>query len=240
MRLQLEEVSFRYPRSNRWILKDLSATFEPGKLNAVIGLNGTGKTTLFDIIAGALPRPDGVLGAPSPERIVYQLQSVPLFNTLKGKDLVRLLMNIDHGATPSVGGFPHRLGLNERENALFERLWSTRLGAMSVGERRWLVTTCISSMDRDLYLFDEPTANVDPEARIRILFRLGKLAQRENTIVIMSTHHLHELQYVDSMVYLLHEGRIRFQGPYEAFVNQVDGEPHQNPDQIFHRLIEDT
>jgi ABC-2 type transport system ATP-binding protein len=234
MSLELRNVSFRYKKSDRPVLDNISMTFCESKLNVVVGLSGAGKTTLFDLIAGALPRPEGFHGVPSDDRIVYQLQSVPVHSTLKGKDLVRLLLNTDHRRTTPVRR-PIRLeDMDERECALMDHLWNMRLGAMSVGERRWLLTTSICAMDRDLYIFDEPTSNVDPDSRMRLLSRLQRLARRPNALVIMSTHILHELQFVDCVMFLLHNGQLLFSGSYKEFLQLGHSE---NPDIAFQTLI---
>ncbi|WP_067933878.1 hypothetical protein [Alicyclobacillus kakegawensis] len=69
---------------------------------------------------------------------------------------------------------------------------------------------------------------------MRILLRIEALAKQPSKTVIMSTHSLHELQFVDCVMYLLHEGKLRFRGSYKEFllVGQTD-----NPDIAFQRLI---
>lgn len=113
-------------------------------------------------------------------------------------------------------------------------LWNTEYGNISVGERRWLLITSLCEIKRKLYIFDEPTSGVDPDSRIHIFRRLELLSTQEDTYVLLSSHNLHELQYIQYKLYLLHQGKIAFQGSYQEFLDQA-GTDH--PDLAFREYV---
>ncbi len=234
MKLELLNVSFRYNNSSRYVLKNVSVRFEPFQLNVIIGLNGAGKTTLFDLIAGVLPRPDGFINVPPEKDILYQLQSVPFLVTLKGRDIVKLLVNVDFRNRRKVRGPLITDSMDAREAELMKRLWNVKYGDMSIGERRWLLITALCEMKRKLYLFDEPTSGIDPDSRIKIFRRLELLSRQKNCLVLVSSHNLHELEFVRCKLFLLHEGKIIFQGSYQDFLK---GAGTNNPDIAFQRYV---
>jgi ABC-2 type transport system ATP-binding protein len=229
----IRNLSFAYPNQQK-LLKNLSMTFIPGRVNVILGLNGAGKTTLFDLISGVLPKAEGLIHLPLENEILYQLQGIPFLTNLKGKDLVNLILKADFKNKIKVIMPDHITLTDEREKQLFAKLWNTRYGDMSLGERRWLMVSLMCELNRQLYLFDEPTSGVDPHSRLNILKRMERLSKRDGTIVILSTHNLHELEYIDCQLFLLHEGSLLFDGSYRQFVSAGEG---NNPDAAFNYYV---
>ncbi|WP_096185969.1 ATP-binding cassette domain-containing protein [Evansella halocellulosilytica] len=230
----IENVSYHYPKTNKKILNKVTITMKQDKLNVILGKNGAGKTTLFDVITGLIvPQKGSIQKLPSSKEIVYGNQGLYFSNALKGKDYVRLLLHSDHQMKEKLNGPVIREGMTNDEQTKMEELWFRPIGQMSVGERRWLLTFSMSCMDRKLYLFDEPTSGVDPDARIQIMQRLQAIAVKKDKTVVMSTHTLHELQFYDAHLILLHEGSIVYQGDYDQFLREA-GE--SNPDLAFQKM----
>ncbi|WP_053367683.1 AAA family ATPase [Bacillus sp. FJAT-27245] len=227
--MKIRNLSFGY--GDKTVLDNISLDFSPDKVNVILGQNGAGKTTLFDLISGALDSKGGIIDAPREEEVVYQLQSVPFLYILKGKDIVKLFFQTDFRSKDAKSAFKT---LDQREEFLLKKLWETPYGKMSLGERRWLIVSLICQMDRKVYIFDEPTSGVDPDSRIKILKRIEDLAKKDGRLVLMSTHILHELEYVDSWLYLLNGGTISFQGSYTGFLEETGT---TNPDVAFNILI---
>lgn len=229
--IKLENIRFKYPKSDRYIFESLNINFYQNKLNVVVGYNGAGKTTLFDIITLLLQVENGnIISIKNKNEILYQTQTANLFSALKGKDLTRFIFGTSRSKRSlDIASF------NEREKELFNRLSTIKIGDMSVGERRWLLITLLTHLDKKLFIFDEPTTGVDPSSRKKILQKLHTLAQEENTTVIMSTHNLQEMAFVDCHINLLHHGEIVFNGDYNNFVSCV---PTLDPDEAFEYYTE--
>lgn len=232
--MKLGPINFKYKKQSEPLLKNILLNLQKGKLNVIIGMNGAGKTTLLDVISGLHDVKD--FKAPYRiDEIVYQLQGIYLAPSLKGKDVLRLILK-SNSPTESFSNLKEAFikKLTPTENKMLEKLWVLEYGKMSIGERRWIVIRAITELDRKLYIFDEPTAGIDPASRPIIIEALERLAAKENVYVIMSTHILHELAYVKGQINFLHEGSIMFEGDYQAFLreNKTD-----NPDIAFQNFL---
>ncbi len=230
----ITNLSYRYKKSTRDALLNVTFTPEMGKVNAVVGLNGAGKTTLFDIVTSVIAPVKGVYDVPDPNEILYQLQGVPFPSTLRGCDLVRLLLNTDEPGRFNQDIYLSFDSLTNREVENYRRLWKMKFGEMSIGERRWLIITTMCQMQRKLYIFDEPTAGVDPDSRVNILSRIERLCTDTDSIVLMSTHILNELQFINCCIHVLHNGSIIFNGSFQEFLSVYQTD---NPDFAFQRAV---
>ncbi|MEI5908913.1 AAA family ATPase [Bacillus spongiae] len=233
--ISVKDVNYRYPKAKSNVLNDITMSFDQGKVNVIAGLNGAGKTTLFDLITGVYPIQNGEFqNVPKMDDILYQIQGTFLSQMILGRDYARLVYKIS-GKKFQKGSPSAFIDLgDQRENTLLERLWNRELGQMSVGERRWLYVTLLSQLDRKMYLFDEPTSAIDPSSRLKICKRLERLAKEPGKTVIMSSHHLHELEFIACKLFVMNNGSVTFQGSYHEFLSTFET---TNPDIAFDHCI---
>ncbi|GAB4074172.1 AAA family ATPase [Barrientosiimonas marina] len=233
--MKLGPINFQYKQQKEPLLDNAALTLHPGKLNVLIGTNGAGKTTLLDIISGL----HDVSDFKSPfqkNEIVYQLQGNSLSSYVQGKDLLRLILKSDNPREPFRSLEKKFLDqLFPRELDMMVRLRNTKFGDMSGGERRWIMIRAIAALDRKLYIFDEPTTDLDPAMRSMVMRSLEHLAAQEKSHVLMSTHILHELAHTSCQMNFLHEGRIAFTGDYSSFLKEYNAE---NPDTAFQNFLD--
>jgi ABC-2 type transport system ATP-binding protein len=230
--MDVRNLKFKYKKSNKLILNDVSFTIKPYKLNVVVGLNGAGKTTLFDCLVNILKPLDGKINIPPIDQILYLTQTIHFSNVLKGKDFVKFIYRLDNRLIKD-DPYYYMVDLDERGKDLFVHLWNTKIGKMSVGEKRWLFITMVSSLNRKLFIFDEPTSGVDPSSRLKILQKLELLIKNGSSCLI-STHQLQDISNVDCNIIMLHEGKVKFEGGYNEWLKLYDTE---NPDIAFERSI---
>ncbi|MDQ0157455.1 ATP-binding cassette domain-containing protein [Robertmurraya andreesenii] len=229
----VKNLSFKYKNSKREILKDISFNLKKDKVNVLVGLNGTGKTTLFDCITNILKPNEGVLNFPSIDQILYLTQTIYFSPELKGKDFVKFISRIDN-KVPFKFPESYTIKMDERSRNLFLHLWNTKIGRMSVGEKRWLFITVLSGLKRKLYILDEPTSGVDPSSRIRILKNIDKLV-KDGSYCFISTHQLQDLSHIDCNIIMLHLGKVIYEGDYYKW---LENNNTHNPDIAFDRSIE--
>lgn len=232
--MELDNLTFRYKKSNKDILKNLNINFDPNKLNVLVGLNGAGKTTLLDIIAGLQPIEQNQLLFKQNE-IMYQMQGIGYPVNLRGREIVELLLKCDSPKLYSQKLQILKDSLTEREKELFYHLWDSQFGNMSLGERRWLIIKTICCLERNLYIFDEPTAGIDPDTRKHVISSISHLSAK-GKLVVMSTHILHELEFVECKIHFLHQGKILFVGDYTSFMEKYHT---KNPDEAFQYFIQE-
>jgi lipopolysaccharide export system ATP-binding protein len=213
----------------RPILRGIDLTLHRGEVVALLGPNGSGKTTCFYCIAGLVPADGGrvtidgtdVSGWPMYRRarmgIGYLPQEMSIFRGLTVEDNILAILEISE---------PNR----ERRMARLEELMAefsiTRLRkspalALSGGERRRAeIARCLAS-NPSFVLFDEPFAGVDPIAVGDIRALVGDLTSR-GIGVLITDHNVRETLEIVDRAYILHEGMVLMSGSAEEVVRNDD------------------
>jgi zinc/manganese transport system ATP-binding protein len=206
---------------DRVLWEHLDLSISAGEFIAVLGPNGSGKTSLLKVLLGQLPLSGGtgfVHGEPiasGSERIGYVPQHRPLDREvmLRGKDLVRL--GID-GRRWGVAPLRSADRSSRRETVARalrqvngERLADVRVGVMSGGElQRMRIAQSLAS-DPTLLLCDEPLLALDPANARLVAALINRRRQEAETTVVVVTHEVNPiLPYVDRVLYLV-DGRFR-------------------------------
>jgi ATP-binding cassette subfamily B protein len=145
-------------------LKDFSLQLTPGEKIVIVGPNGSGKTTLANILSGYLTPSQGDVFLP--ERI--SSVTLPIsFPPLKVKDLV----------SDSVLLSEFRL----RDQAVMEAF----ADELSAGQQQKLALSLALSKNADLYIIDEPLANLDPESKDTAINLILERTKEKNLILVM-------------------------------------------------------
>jgi zinc/manganese transport system ATP-binding protein len=204
---------------DRVLWDQLDLTVRAGEFVAVLGPNGTGKTSLLKVLLGQLPLSAGTATVEGhkveagSERIGYvpQHRSVDRGLSLRGCDLVGLGYDGHRWGLTSLRERSAKRGAVQRAlqqvNGL--HLGNVPVGVMSGGEMQRMRIAQALAADPVLLLCDEPLLNLDP-ANARLVSALIDLRRREaDTSVLFVTHEVNPvLPYVDRVVYLV-DGRFR-------------------------------
>ncbi|BBX05707.1 metal ABC transporter ATP-binding protein [Mycolicibacterium sp. ELW1] len=228
---------------DRVLWDHLDLKVAPGEFIAILGPNGTGKTSLFKVLLGQLELSAGtatIEGGPieaGSERIGYvpQHRSVDRGLSLRGRDLVRLGVDGHHwGIGPlSPKERQHRNSVVER--ALTEvqalKLAKVPVGVMSGGELQRVRIAQALASDPVLLLCDEPLLNLDP-ASARLVAQLIDRRRRSGTAVMFVTHEINPVvPYVDRVLYLVN-GRFRIGTVAEVMTSETLSELYQADIQV--------
>ena len=150
--------------------------------NIIIGDNGTGKTTLLDILAGIVV--DDNLKIVGNDNLVYMNQSSFFFDRLKVKDNVLFFMKLKGISN----GYAYLENFN-RENGQpvdLVRLWNSQIGYLSGGEKRLVYFFTILSLDFAWYLLDEPFAGTDKKNKTKMVNIIKRKIDAGKRFVIVS------------------------------------------------------
>lgn len=194
--LECHNLAVRVP--GRELLRGLDARFGPGRMVAVLGRNGAGKSSLLHVLAG--------LRVPESGRVVVLGRPLPAWHR---RDLARHVALLPQSAedpfpgtvleTALVGRHPHlaawqwerevdhqsaRRCLAEMDLAGFE---NRDVATLSGGERRRLAVATVLAQDPMVFLLDEPIQQLDPQHQLTVLQRFAALAATGRTVV-MSLH----------------------------------------------------
>lgn len=206
---------------DRVLWDHLDLTVRAGEFIAVLGPNGTGKTSLLKVLLGQLPLTagtatvDGQRVVAGSRRIGYvpQHRAIEPGLSLRGQDLVGLGYDGDRWGVASL----RRAGRSTKRVAVQRALGHVNaahlagvpVGVMSGGELQRVRIAQALVTDPVLLLCDEPLLNLDP-ANARLVSALIDQRRREtDTAVLFVTHEVNPvLPYVDRMLYLV-DGRFR-------------------------------
>lgn len=195
------------------VLAGLNATIVAGESVALIGANGSGKTTTLRLVAG-LARPDSgriliggrdaTRGGPAARTRISYLPQRPTFpNTLKVREALALVARLR-------GLRPERVS-SEIVACALSQVADRFVGALSGGERQRLGLAVALLPEVDLYLFDEPSASLDPAA-LRILFDRASALKRAGRTLLFTTHVPADVRRLATRVLVLGQGRIQGEG----------------------------
>ncbi|MBO2453213.1 ATP-binding cassette domain-containing protein [Actinomadura barringtoniae] len=183
-----------------------------GRVTALVGLNGAGKSTLMRVITGLVRPTEGRVSISAPQNgraLSAMIEAPALFGGLTARRNLRL-----HAALTGAGaGEVERVAELARVNEVLGR----RVGALSQGYRQRLAIAVALLARPRILLLDEPTNALDPEAIQQLRGLIRQIAD-EGSAVIVSSHQLRELEGTADALTLIHEGRIRYDGPFGAFV----------------------
>ncbi len=209
----------------RPVIRDISLDLSRGEIVALLGPNGSGKTTCFYAIAG-LVRPEGgsvildgrdVTALPMYRRarlgIGYLPQEVSIFRGLTVEENIRAVLEII---------VPDRHKRRERLEELLSDFSITHIRrasalALSGGERRRVeIARCLAA-DPGYLLLDEPFAGVDPIAVGEIRLLVQHLKDR-GIGVLITDHNVRETLDIVDRAYILHEGAVLMSGTTDEVV----------------------
>jgi iron complex transport system ATP-binding protein len=179
----------------RPVLQAVDFAAAPGAFVALCGPNGAGKSTLLRALAGLLPG-----GRPDPRRIGFLPQGA------------RAAWGLTVAEVAALGRIPHRDAATAPVEAAIARCGLTRLrerrvDRLSGGENRRAMLARVFATEPEIFLLDEPTADLDPRAAHEIAALLAETAQG-GRIVVAVLHDLDlALRHADRMV-VMQAGRI--------------------------------
>lgn len=217
--------NLRKSYKRRPVIRDVSLDLKRGEVVALLGPNGSGKTTCFYSIAG-LVQPEGgqvlidgqdATSLPMYRRarlgIGYLPQEMSIFRGLSVEDNILAVLEIH---------IKDRLSRRERLDELLSEFSITHLRrapalALSGGERRRVeIARCLAANPKYL-LLDEPFAGVDPIAVGEIRHLVQDLKSR-GLGVLITDHNVRETLEIVDRAYILHDGKVLMSGTTDEVV----------------------
>lgn len=193
------------------VLKGVDFEVEKGSIFALLGSNGAGKTTIVKILTTLLQQDSGtatvngfdVAAKPDDVRQSISLtgQFAAVDEILTGRENLIMIVELRHLKNPRqvADDLLNRFGLTDAADR--------RVSTYSGGMRRRLDIAMSLVGKPQLFFLDEPTAGLDPEARIEVWKSVKELADSGAT-VFLTTQYLDEAEQLADRIAILHEGRI--------------------------------
>lgn len=231
--IKFEKVNFTYqagtPFASR-ALFDIDMEIKNGSYTAVIGHTGSGKSTLMQHLNGLVKPTEGSVTvddivitndskakAIKPVRkkvgVVFQFPEAQLFEETVLKDVAFGPQNFGISEADATETAKEKLKLVD----LPEELWERSPFELSGGQMRRVAIAGILAMNPEVLVLDEPTAGLDPKARIEMMELFESIHASGQTVVLV-THLMDDVANYADQVYLIEKGHVISSGnPHDVF-----------------------
>lgn len=195
--IRMRDVSFSY--GGPTVLEGINLDIKRGECVSILGPNGTGKSTLMELLVGHLkPSRGHVLLGNNPvskwkarefsQQVAYIPQALNVTFSFQAIEIVTM-------GTTSRLQYLHAPGASEREQALealsqlgVRHLAYRYFNELSGGERKLVLLATALCQRTPFILLDEPTSDLDPANAHRLTALLSELAKQENKSIVLTTH----------------------------------------------------
>lgn len=205
------------------LFSDFNLTVNDGEFVGVIGSNGSGKTTMLNIISGDMPVDGGSVRLDDTE-------ITGMKNFKRAKKIGRVFQNPSMGTCPSMTiwenmsiadnkgkSFGLSFGLNRQRKDFYcsqlellglglENRLSTPAGSLSGGQRQALALIMATMIRPDLLLLDEHTAALDPKSSDTVMQLTERIVREKKITTLMVTHNLRHAVEYGTRTIMMHEG----------------------------------
>ena len=224
--IQLDNISFGYnPQS--LVLKNINLTVPPSSIYGFLGKNGAGKTTTLRIILGLLkPQKGNVRIFEKDIKKTYpahlsqigpMIESPALYSHLSAKDNLRVSCKYTGTSTKRIAQVLEMVNLSYATKK--------KVKTFSTGMKQRLGVAIALLQDPEILILDEPTNGLDPNGIIEFRNILHRL-QSEGKSIILSSHILSEVEKIASVIGIIHDGKMVFQGTLDEMQSLKNLEAH--------------
>lgn len=227
--IKLENVTFSYD-GKRDVLKNVDMTFPEKGMTAIVGESGCGKSTVVNMLVGAF-RPqkgDVTVGGKQLEKLSrenwYSHLSAVSYNTYIFNESVRdnFKMAKENVSDEEIFAALEKVNLKEfiEENGGLDKVITEDANNISGGQKQRLALAIALVSDKDIYVFDEATSNIDIDSEAIIMKNIKAISESRSVIVI--SHRLANVVPADN-IYYMEEGEIKESGSHEKLMAARQG-----------------
>ena len=236
--VEFRNVSFQYPGSDSYALKHVNMKFKIGRRLAVVGMNGSGKTTFIKLLCRLYDPTEGeiLLNGIDIRKYHYAeymgifsivFQDFKLFSLKLGENVAAGASYEEQAVKDALqkAGFADRLAeLPEGLDTYLYKDYNENGVNVSGGEGQKIAIARALYKKAPFIIMDEPTAALDPIAEAEIYERFNELVGGRTAIYI--SHRLSSCKFCDEIL-VFHEGRVVQQGSHEVLVNEKNGKYYE-------------
>lgn len=233
-KLEFQNVSFRYPNTEKYILRDVSFVIENGRHYSFVGINGAGKTTITKLITGLYDNYEGKIFIDGEE-----IRGIP-GDRLKGytacvfQDFARYQISIEDNIGIGAAGLPDRekrieravdaVGLRgvveQMPKGLKQQLGRLDKDGQEISGGQWQRVALARAIvnPAPLRILDEPTAALDPIEESHIYMQFEEISRGIATIFI--SHRLGSTKLADE-IFVIEGGTVAERGSHEELMQKA-------------------
>jgi branched-chain amino acid transport system ATP-binding protein len=214
-------------------LSQVSLKVESGRLCALIGPNGSGKTTFYNVVSGRYPPTAGrvlfegrdITPTPAHRRVEMGLlrsfQITTIFPALTVLENVLVPLVVHHGRSfACLCAIAGQRDLAEEAEGILARVGLTGqscrvVSTLAYGDKRLIEIAIVLARRPRLVLLDEPTAGMNPEETERMIRLIQDLSERSETTFFITEHDMKVVFSVAEKIFVLNQGRLLAEGTPE-------------------------
>lgn len=236
--IEFRNVSFQYPASEQLTLRNVSLKFKVGERLAVVGMNGSGKTTFIKLLCRLYDPTEGeiLLNGINIKKYDYAeymsifavvFQDFKLFSYSLGQN-VAATVDYDRGKVEmclTEAGFADRYReMSDGAETCLYKDFDEQGVEISGGEAQKIALARALYKDAPFIILDEPTAALDPVAEFEIYAKFNTIVGNKTAIYI--SHRLSSCRFCDNIA-VFHEGELIQRGSHDALVSESNGKYHE-------------
>lgn len=228
-KIAIKDVTFSYD-GTRDVLQHVSMSFGSTGMYAIVGESGSGKSTVVNLLLGAYhPQQGSILVGNKPletlnREAYYSHISVVSYNTYIFNETIRqnfMLAKADvtdeeiYNALKKVNLYDFIIG-----NGGLDKIITEDAANISGGQKQRLALAINLVANKDIYIFDEATSNIDIESEAIIMNNIKELSKEKSVIVI--SHRLANVIAADT-IYYIEDGEVKEHGTHAELMNMHEG-----------------
>ena len=221
-------MSFKYPKSDKFALKNLSLEIEEGSFFALLGPNGAGKTTLMRLLCGRLPHYTGLLNVKPVYRNDDGFLSPAIYGVLLESPGVYPRLTVAEYLSYFAGfyGIERDEAVSRGRNVL-EKIsgpsLDLKLSQLSLGNKQKLQVARALVHNPKILILDEPVANLDPESREQVWNYIGDWRKELGGTAIVCSHILAEMESEATDYAIIDKGEVLRSGNLQDEFQKQEG-----------------
>lgn len=236
--VEFRDVSFQYPGSDNYALRHVNMKFQIGKRMAVVGMNGSGKTTFIKLLCRLYDPTEGEILLNGIDIRKYNYREYMDIFSVVFQDFKLLSLKLGENVAGRVdydrervmdclekAGFSDRLAtMKDGTETYLYRDYSKDGVELSGGEAQKIAIARSLYKDAPFIILDEPTAALDPIAEADIYSKFDEIAGDKTAIYI--SHRLSSCKFCDEIA-VFHEGSVIQQGSHESLLADETGKYYE-------------
>ncbi|RAK16771.1 energy-coupling factor transport system ATP-binding protein [Anoxybacillus vitaminiphilus] len=224
--VSVENVSFKYPNEANYAVKNVSFYVQEGEWLAIVGHNGSGKSTIAKLLNGLLRPESGVIKIFSTElneTTIWEIRKrVGMVFQNPDNQFVGTTVQDDVAFGLENNGVPRDEMVERVDEAIrlvkMEEFLEQEPHHLSGGQKQRVAIAGIIALQPDIIILDEATSMLDPKGRNEVLETVRDLKKKQKITVISITHDLEEVVKADRVI-VMNKGEVLTQGtPEEIFL----------------------
>ena len=236
--VEFKDVSFKYPGSDIWALRHVNMKFKVGKRLAIVGENGSGKTTFIKLLCRLYDPQEGQILLNGIDIRKYRYDDYMSIFSVVFQDFRLICQPLGNNVAGSIeydreqvkkalidAGFGDRLASMDKglDTMIYKNLTEDGVD-VSGGEAQKIAIARALYKNAPFIILDEPTAALDPIAEAEIYSKFNDIAGDKTAIYI--SHRLSSCKFCDEIA-VFHEGGVIQHGTHAELVADVNGKYHE-------------